>query len=419
MKSRYTQLFDQITPIESDEMLISRLRARKAENMKEIKTSKHIFLRKAVVIPAAAVLTLGTATLTVGAVNNWDYSKAFRGMFAAKYEGNVSVVEQVKDVPAENPTTSSLIAESYPTSSQITESSNIEYVPEKPIGTFDFEKYGKSLGIVLEGDGITASLDGMLVYDDLCYIMYTTTATDELLAKTGGEVPGLRIDFGNFAFKIDGKIAGGMGYTGETISEEGNTRTGCIEITYNSVDLAGKTLNIDFLSETIIGDPSTAVLKQHVDIPIDFTLSENVEKELDLKLKTNSFDGVINKVKVSGFRAMLFFAGESNVSEPEITLKPEALENADVSGDWGEIYYNVGELGKTPSRSLYDELEEFGDAVITLNDGTTVNAKLGSLGTRSPSFEGDLRGEIELRYTYPVDPADVASITFGDYTIRF
>lgn len=416
--NNYKKLFEQISPGESDETLVTKVLARKAELMKENntkKTTKNIFLRKAVVIPAAAVLTLTTATLTVGAVNNWDYSKAFRGMFAAKYEGNVSVSEQVSD----NSTTSSSLTESSPTSSSLTESSNIEYVPEKPIGTFDFDKYGKSLGIVMQGDGITATLDGMLVYDDSCYIMYTAEATDELLAKTGGEVPGLRIDFGNFAFKIDGKIAGGMGYTGETISKTANTHTGFMEIRYNSVDLAGKTLNIDFLSETTMGDPSTAVLKQHVDIPIDFTLSENVEKELDLKLKTNSFDGVINKVKVSGFRAMLFFAGESNVSEPEITFKPQTLEKSDENGDWNEIYYNADELGKSPSRSLYDELEEFGDAVITLNDGTTVKAKLGSLGTRSPSFEGDLRGEIELRYTYPIAPADVSGITFGDYTINF
>lgn len=416
--NNYKKLFEQISPGESDETLVTKVLARKAELMKENntkKTTKNVFLRKAVVIPAAAVLTLTTATLTVGAVNNWDYSKAFRGMFAAKYEGNVSVVEQVSD----NSTISSSITESSPTSSSLTESSNIEYVPEKPIGTFDFEKYGKQLGIVLKGDGITATLDGMLVYDDLCFIMYTTEATDELLAKTGGVVPGLRIDFGNFAFKIDGKIAGGMGYTGETISKTANTRTGFMEIHYDTVDLAGKTLNIGLLSETHLGDPSTALINEQIDIPIDFNPSENIEKELNLKLKTDSFDGVINKVKVSGFRAMLFFAGESNVTEPEITFKPEALDNADVSGDWGEIYYNVGELGKTPSRSLYDELEEFGDAVITLNDGTTVKAKLGSLGTRSPSSEGDLRGEIELRYTYPIDPADVSSITFGDYTINF
>lgn len=416
--NNYKKLFEQISPGESDETLVTKVLARKAELMKENntkKTTKNIFLRKAVVIPAAAVLTLGTATLTVGAVNNWDYSKAFRGMFAAKYEGNVSVSEQVLDNPAENSTVSSSL-----TSSSITESSNIEYVPEKPIGTFDFEKYGKQLGIVMKGDGITATLDGMLVYDDSCYIMYTVEATDELLAKTGGEVPGLRIDFGNFAFKIDGKIAGGMGYTSETISETANTRTGCIEITYSSVDLAGKTLNIGFVSDANIGGSYTTILNHHEDILIDFELSENIEKELDLKLKTDSFDGVINKIKVSGFRAILSFAGESNIPEPIIWADEAALEKLNKSGDedWKEMseaFYK--EIGERPGHVLADEIKNFGNAVITLKDGTTVVAK--NDGGSSTSRDGKITGEIELRYTYPIDPADVSSITFGDYTINF
>lgn len=412
--NNYKKLFEQISPGESDETLVTKVLARKAELMKENntkKTTKNVFLRKAVVIPAAAVLTLGTATLTVGAVNNWDYSKAFRGMFAAKYEGNVSVSEQVLD----NSTVSSPL-----TSSSITESSNIEYVPEKPIGTFDFEKYGKSLGIVMKGDGITATLDGMLVYDDLCYIMYTVEATDELLAKTGGEVPGLRIDFGNFAFKIDGKIAGGMGYTSETISETANTRTGCIEITYSSVDLAGKTLNIGFVSDANIGGSYTTILNHHEDILIDFELSENIEKELDLKLKTDSFDGVINKIKVSGFRAILSFAGESNIPEPIIWADEAALEKLNKSGDedWKEMseaFYK--EIGERPGHVLADEIKNFGNAVITLKDGTTVVAK--NDGGSSTSRDGKITGEIVLRYTYPIAPADVSSITFGDYTINF
>ena len=379
--NNYKKLFEQISPGESDETLVTKVLARKAELMKENdtkKTTKNVFFRKAVVIPAAAVLTLGTATLTVGAVNNWDYSKAFRGMFAAKYEGNVSVVEQVSD----NSTTSSSITESAPTSTSLTESTNIEYVPEKPIGTFDFEKYGKQLGIVLKGDGITATLEGMLVYDDLCYIMYTTEATDELLAKTGGEVPGLWIDFANYGVRIDGRIAGGMGYKTEGISQNQNTKTGCIEISYDSVDLAGKTLNIDFLSETILGNKSTALIKQHVDIPIDFNLPENIEKELSFKLKTDNFDGEINKVKVSGLRSVLYFAG----------IETGEYESYDIN-----------------------------DAVITLKDGTTVVAKCSGAagGTVSDDNSVNYKGEIELRYTYPIDPADVSGITFGDYTINF
>lgn len=404
MMNNYRRLFEQISPTESDEALISKVRARKAENMKN-KSSKSILFRKAVAIPAAAALAVGVVTVSVGAAVNWDYAKAFKGMFARQYEGNVPVNSTVQQIPVESSAPENTPAET----------ERVEYTPEKPIGTFDFEKYGKQLGIVLEGDGITATLDGMLVYDDLCYIMYTTTASDDLLAKTGGKVPGLRIDFGNFAFKIDGKIAGGMGYTGEKISEEGNTRTGCIEIRYDSVDLAGKTLNIDFLSETKPGDPSTALINQHIDIPIDFELAENIEKELSLKLKTDSFDGEINKVKVSGFRAMLFFEGVSIVSETAQSLPDIYPEKS------GDAYvYTIEQdalIKDSPKRGFYEEISAFGDAVITLKDGTTVVANVGSISNHSR--DSKLSGEIELRYTYPIDPADVASIAFGDYTIAF
>lgn len=99
-------------------------------------------------------------------------------------------------------------------------------------------------------------------------------------------------------------------------------------------------------------------------------------------MKNDNFDGKINKIKVSGLRTVLFFEGRE-------------------TGDYE--YYDIN------------------DAVITLNDGTTVVAKcFGSAGgTVSDDNFVNYRGEIELRYTYPIDPADVSSITFGDYTINF
>lgn len=407
----YKRLFEQISPKESDEMLIGKLRARKAENMKENKTPKKTLLRKAVVIPAAAVLAVGAVTVSVGAAVNWDYAKAFKGMFASRYEGNVAVNSTVQQVPVDSSST-----ESTPTVVE-----RVEYTPEKPIGTFDFEEYGKTLGIVLEGDGVTATLDGMLVYDDVCYIMYTTTATDELLSKTGGEVPGLRIDFGNFAFKIDGKIAGGMGYRAESISQEGNTKIGFIEIHYNSVELAGKTLNIDFLSETVFGDSSTAVLNQHVDIPIDFKLCETIEKALDFKLKTDSFDGTISRIKVSAFKATLYYSGISNVPEfDEFEIPIEQTSEVVYADDenWHEDPNNcVIEYNDTPASVLNDEIGAYDDAVITLKDGTTVVAEYDGGMTYGPGSE--MSGEIGLRYTYPLNPADIANITFGEFSIDF
>ena len=59
--NNYKKLFEQISPTESDEALISKVRARKAENMKN-KSSKSIHFRKAAVISAAAVLAVGVVT---------------------------------------------------------------------------------------------------------------------------------------------------------------------------------------------------------------------------------------------------------------------------------------------------------------------------------------------------------------------
>lgn len=407
MMNNYKKLFEKISPKESDEMLISKVLTRKAENMKHNeKSTKKLLLKKAVVIPAAAALALGTATLTVGAVNNWDYEKAFKGMFAEQYEGNVPVSEQIVDKTIEGSSAgqSSALANQH-----------VEHVPERPIGTFDFEKYGKELGIVMQGDGITATVDGILAYDDMCYIMYTTTATDELLEKTGGKVPGLRIDFGNFGFKIDGKRAAGMGYTAEPISKEGNTQTGIMKVHYDSVDLSGKTLNITFLAET---EDDTVLLKEEKDILIDFPIAENVEKELDLKLKTDSFDGKITKVKVGGFSTTIDYEGVSNVPPIDSGLLEAAYNYESKPGqDWTTVTRNPEiDLPKNSRETLYDELKAFGDAVLTLKDGTTVEAKFNGLGTHGE--DGNMTGCVNFEYTYPLNPSDVVSIKFGDITIN-
>ncbi len=377
----YRKLFEQISPSESDEQLISKVLARKeeasqkAENMKDTK-KKNIFLRKAVIIPTAAAIALGATTLSVGAANNWDYSKPFRNMFAQSYEGNVSVNSEVHSTPASDP------------SSQGTTSSveKVDYTPEKPIGTFDFEKYGKPLNTVMKGDGVTATLNSILAYNDMCYIMYTTTATDDVIAKNGGKVPELFIDFGNFGFMIDGKKTSGWGYNDILIAEEGNTRTGYLKIHLSDpVDLSGKTLNITFLLK---GN------KEKKDILVDFPIAENIEKELDLKLKTNSFDGKINKVTVGGLIAKLDFEG---VEEQETRVHYD---------DYG-----------MPTKPFFDEIKELGDALLTLKDGTTVVAKRRRM--EKDSDDGVTTGLIEFEYTYPVNPSDVVTLTFGEHTINF
>ncbi len=402
----YKRLFEQISPSESDEQLISKVLARKeeaskkAENMKDNK-KKNIFLRKAVIIPTAAAIALGATTLSVGAANNWDYSKPFRNMFAQSYEGNVSVNSEVHSTPVQLPVsdpTSNSVSE--PASQSTTSSiEKVDYTPEKPIGTFDFEKYGKPLNTVMKGNGVTATLNGMLAYDDMCYIMYTLTATDEAVARCGGLVPALTIDFGNFGFKVDGKIVSGMGYGTDDISEEGNTRIGYIKIFYDHADLAGKTLNITFLAKT---NSSPVLLKETKDILVDFPIAENVEKDLDLKLNIDTFDGRINKVTLGGFRAYLGIEG----------VEKEATKAPPVNSDDAKRIAN-----RPNSLYFFDELQEYGKPVLTLKDGTTVAARV--VGLSREGEDGITTGQIKLEYTYPVDPSDVVTLTFGEHTINF
>lgn len=413
----YKRLFEQISPRESDEELIRKAMARKEESMKDDKKkSKHFLLRKSFLIPAVALLVVGTATISVGAATNWEYIEAFRNMFTKSYEGNVAVSSVVQstfsapdvihDSPAEADTavtSGSAAATTAITASTTTATEKIEYVPEQPIGTFDFEKYGKPLGFVMMGDGVTATVEGMLAYNDLCYLMYTVEASDELLQKTGGVVPGLRIDFGNFGFKIDGKVAGGMGYSSETISTEGNKRTGCIEIHYDNIDLSGKTLNIAFLSEASIGGGNVTLISENKDILVDFPLAESIEREINLPLETSTFNGEITKISVGGFKTTLHFTG-SSVAQPAETYEVTVAEN-------GSYIISDMEMGVT----LYDELKAFGDAVITLKSGVTVTAKFDAM--RETSRDDTKSGTMTLSHTYPIIPDDVVSITFGEYAI--
>lgn len=408
--------FSTFTPLTANEEIIRNVTER-AEKMEK---KKRISIKKPVIAVCAAVAAVTAGTISVGAATNWGYIDYFKNMFAKNYEGNVAVNTEIKEVPVQTTAEYQNISEITTVGNEINTpvttvskttvqtTEKIEYVPEQPIGSFDFEKHGKALGITMKGEGVTATVDGILVYDDMCYLMYTVEATDELLEKTNGEIPGLRIDFGHFSFKVDGKIAGGMGYSTGSLSEEGNKRTGFIEIEYDNVDMAGKTLNITFISDANFNGVYTEILNQKQDILVDFPVSESFEKKLDEAVKTETFDGTLLKARVSGFRTMLFFEGVTTVLMPDYSkLTPEQFED--------EEYIKSLEPEKSAAESLREELISDEKAVVTLKDGTIVMAKTG--GTHSTQEGSNITTEIELRYTYPVSPGDIESISFGDYSI--
>ena len=403
-KKIFDDSFSTLTPLTVNEEIIRNVTER-AEKMEK----KKIKVKKPVIAVFAAVAAVAVGTISVGAATDWGYIDYFKNMFAKNYEGSVAVNTEIKEVPVQTTAEYQDISENTTASESTAQTTEkIEYMPEQPIGTFDFEKHGKALDLTMEGDGVTATVDGILVYDDMCYLMYTVEATDELLQKTNGEIPGLRIDFGHFGFRVDGKIAGGMGYSTGSLSVEGNKRTGFIEIEYDNVDMAGKTLNITFISEAYSDGNYTEILNQKQDIPVDFPVSETIERELGTAVKTETFDGTLLKARVSGFRTMLFFDGVTTVLMPDYSkLTPEQIKD--------EEYIKSIEPEKSAAESLRDELIPDEKAVVTLKDGTIVMAKTEQ--THSTQEGSSITTEIELRYTYPVYPSDIESISFGDYSI--
>ncbi|MBO5376912.1 MAG: hypothetical protein J6A41_00830 [Ruminiclostridium sp.] len=404
-KKIFDDSFSTLAPLTANEEIIRNVTER-AEKMEK---KKRISIKKPVIAVCAAVAAVAVGTISVGAATGWGYIDYFKNMFAQNYEGSVAVNTEIKEVPVQTTAEYQDISENTTASESTAQTTEkIEYMPEQPIGTFDFEKHGKALDLTMEGDGVTATVDGILVYDDMCYLMYTVEATDELLQKTNGEIPGLRIDFGHFGFRVDGKIAGGMGYSTGSLSVEGNKRTGFIEIEYDNVDMAGKTLNITFISEAYSDGNYTEILNQKQDIPVDFPVSETIERELGTAVKTETFDGTLLKARVSGFRTMLFFDGVTTVLMPDYSkLTPEQIKD--------EEYIKSIEPEKSAAESLRDELIPDEKAVVTLKDGTIVMAKTEQ--THSTQEGSSITTEIELRYTYPVYPSDIESISFSDYSI--
>lgn len=77
MKERYNALFDKLAPVRSDDELLQAVLDRKAEKMKH---SNH-FLRKAIIIPVAAVSLALCTTVGVSAAYDWNIPAAIADIF--------------------------------------------------------------------------------------------------------------------------------------------------------------------------------------------------------------------------------------------------------------------------------------------------------------------------------------------------
>lgn len=95
MKSKYTELFNNITPPETDDELLRNvlLRRSKTDSPGFSATTKKRTLRRPVIIAAAAVATAAVGVTAAGASTGWDFTKLFQGFYSQRALDNSGYIE--------------------------------------------------------------------------------------------------------------------------------------------------------------------------------------------------------------------------------------------------------------------------------------------------------------------------------------
>ncbi len=137
MKDRIIDAYNNIAPTRSDDEIIDAIIG-KARPME-----KKRFNKKALIIPAAAVMALTIGTVGVGAAYNWNYAELLDSFFATRMSDN--------DVESNS--------------------------------GFDFDKYGMALNKTVKKDGCTLDIKGVVADRNTAYIIADVTV-DELAEGT-------------------------------------------------------------------------------------------------------------------------------------------------------------------------------------------------------------------------------------------
>lgn len=95
MKSKYTELFNNITPPETDDELLRNvlLRRSKTDSPGFSAATKKRTLHRPVIIAAAAVATAAVGVTAAGASTGWDFTKLFQGFYSQRALDNSGYIE--------------------------------------------------------------------------------------------------------------------------------------------------------------------------------------------------------------------------------------------------------------------------------------------------------------------------------------
>ncbi len=366
MKNEYKKLFDSITPARSDDELLKAVLDRKAENnMGE----KKKVLRKAVVIPAVAILAVGATTIGVSAAYNWNITDAFNSMFSHRVEDRVSR------------------AEDRGKTTEVTDMNSV-------VGTFDFEKYGKVLeDQVYKGEGFTFSVNGLTASPETAFVMYSIEFDDDFAYGFAEEDGWTRWmpRFSMFGIKLDGQFAK-LGYHYGSYEINGNRIDGCLQIDLDDTLFEGKTLNLEFESllrnklddEGMFVEEQTVPLSFTANIPMDFEINDSsVEIEPNYEMDLGEYGkAVLSNIKVTAFKVYY-------------TVSTDYEELDRVAETVGNAVFNYGDI-----------------ECVTLKDGTVIK-----VANQCGDYDEN-KMIVDVTMDYPIEPENVASVTIFGQTFE-
>ena len=360
MKSRYTQLFDQITPPKTDEELLQDVLSRREEAAPGgfTETPKRRAFRKPVIIAAAAVTAVSVGVTAVGASTGWDFSKMFEGFYTKitnDYYGYV-------DTGIEN-----------------------------QVLTADLSEMGINLDQTIDFGYGTVTFTGAIADSQVVMVMYDLTVKDEVLedyySKHSNEGAKPWISLG-FDFLNPGcRHADSFGYTlsmpYETISDNGVDCSRTDAYFYEDGYISrGMVLEIEFdLFSMYASDHSLWEIKLEepvtLSLPLDFMNTDRIEVSPNVEIIHDNYRYFLE----------------------DVVLTPLSIQ-------W---YTQPGEkIDHLPLRS--DPL------IYRLKDGTEVKNYGITEGAAYNASMGDREYHSAL-LDKPINLDDLASVTIGDYTI--
>ncbi|MGN1341384.1 MAG: DUF4179 domain-containing protein [Oscillospiraceae bacterium] len=361
MKSRYTQLFDQMTPPKTDEELLQDILSRREEAVPgDIRlTPRKRSFRKPVMISAAAVTALSVGVTAVGASTGWDFSKMFEGFYNKITEDYFGYV----DTGIENQTL-----------------------------TADLSEMGINLGQTVDFGYGTVTFTGAIADSQVVMVMYDLTVRDEVLeeyyskySKEGAKpwmflcsdvlMPGCNhADSFGYSLSMPDEAAGengvGCSRTDAYFYQDGYlSKDMKLELEFNTFSMSASDHS---LWEIELEEPVT------LSLPLDFMNTDRIEVSPNVEITHDNYRYFLE----------------------DVVLTPLSIQ-------W---YTQPGErIDHLPMRS--DPL------IYRFKDGTEVKNYGITEGAAYNPYSGDREYHSAL-LDKPINLDDLASVTIGSYTIN-